>query len=445
MSVINSVLKDLEARTSEFTPIGIASAEEPSVSKKSSAVLYSFLGLALLAAATALGWMYYQDRQTVVLVTPAIAKIVAAPTEVVPVAVVVREVAETPPANQIIGLQIRELEDEISFEFSLRDKVVSYLKERTEDRFVYHLKSIESQIVAPVIRDNRWIRQLSINRSDEGIDINFETAAGILVETDQLRQEDEQIWVIRLRQTTPVPAEVKPEVKVALVAVEAAVPEKSAPPESINEMSTAKPEPEKKEVKVDIKTTNPDGESVSQLQYAVELMRSSRNQDAERLLLRLLQGSEDFSARRHLLALYSRQKRDDDFARLLQESLAKHPQQAIFKTEYARSLFRKAAYGSVIELFADESITDVAQQSLLAASYQRLDQHPDAIRHYRLALARDRQNAKNWIGLGISQEHTAAIEDALNSYRNAMKIGNLNDRLLAFVAKRSRTLEKVLN
>ena len=125
--------------------------------------------------------------------------------------------------------------------------------------------------------------------------------------------------------------------------------------------------------------------------------------------------------------------------------MARYPDAALFKTEYARSLFHNAAYHAVIEFFAQETNIDVAQQSLVAASYQRLDKHRDAIKYYQMALAHDANNARNWIGLAISQENTAALEEALSSYRRAAALGGLNRRLRAFVASRSSTLEQVLN
>ena len=99
----------------------------------------------------------------------------------------------------------------------------------------------------------------------------------------------------------------------------------------------------------------------------------------------------------------------------------------------------------MVDLFDGQSPLDANQQALLAASYQRLDEHDNAIRHYRLALREDAANAKNWIGLGISQEHSARLEAALDSYQRAGKIGRLNERLQAFVDQRSDTLRRVLN
>ena len=139
---------------------------------------------------------------------------------------------------------------------------------------------------------------------------------------------------------------------------------------------------------------------------------------------KLLGGSEDYAARQHLLALYNSQNQSDRFLRLARDSMMQYPQDMLFKNEYARSLFQSAAYRAVIQLFATEKSLDANQQALLAASYQRLEQHQSAIRHYQLALELDASNAKNWIGLGISLEQAAAFEDALNSYQQAAKLGN---------------------
>ena len=61
-------------------------------------------------------------------------------------------------------------------EFVLRDRVNAYLRNRGENRFAYHLREIESQIVAPAISDNPWLEALVIRQSDTGVDIEFDTA-----------------------------------------------------------------------------------------------------------------------------------------------------------------------------------------------------------------------------------------------------------------------------
>jgi len=454
MSVINNVLKNLESRESKFTPIEINSiASNPAPARDLKPLL---LIAGLLFTLVVVAWFYLQDQlfKTASAPLPTVASI--APVVPLPVAQADVEpeidtdiVTDQMIGNQIIGLQIRESEEDMRMEFALREKVVAYLKERTVNSFGYHLRDVESQIVAPLIKDNRWIRELSIVSSETGVDINFETAADILVETRQQLRDGEPIWAISLRKSvTPAGsrnmAEVarggEPDVAVskpatALVEVDSST---ITPETPVVEVPAAP-------VEIDIKSTNPNNASANQLEYAVQLINSGRTAKAESLLQGLLGGVEDYSARQHLLALYGRQKQVGRERRLLRGSIAKYPDAALFKTEYARSLFKTAAYRAVIELFVKDIRFDVNQQALIAASYQRLDEHEDAVRHYRLALAQDANNARNWIGLGISLEHTAALEEALNSYQRADRLGGLNSRLRAFIATRSSALGQLLN
>ncbi len=466
MSVINNVLKSLESRESQFTPIEIPSIESAPAVKRDYKPMF-LVGVILLLVLAA-GWYYLQNPfafagaqqpmpaetdastqpQTADAATPTTGAVLESVPKPSPEAVSTSETAAQPmpvaadgaafAGNQIAGLQIREAETELRLEFLLRERVVAYLKDRAENSFSYHLRDIESRIDAPSIRGNRWIRELTIDASEDGVDVNFATAPNILVETRQGEQDGETVWVINLRQEQPEPAEVAAQVEQPVaappppvVAAEAAVVPAEAEPST--------------PVTLTIKPTNPGSKTTNQLDYAVELMNSRRNDDAETLLRGLLGGTHDYSARKHLLVLYHRMNQPKRLRALLQTSLQKYPQDPLFETEYARSLFAAAAYREVIALFAQRTTLDTDQQALLAASYQRLDQHEAAIRHYQFALQRDAKNARNWVGLGISQEQSAAFIDALASYQQASELGSLNARLQAFVTRRSAQLRQVLN
>ena len=125
--------------------------------------------------------------------------------------------------------------------------------------------------------------------------------------------------------------------------------------------------------------------------------------------------------------------------------MQRHPAHDLFATEFARSLVASRAYREAVELLNARPRLEPAQHAVLAAAYQRLDQHPAAVRHYRLALDAEPGNARNWVGLGISLEQTAALGEALEAYRKASRLGQLDARLQAFVARRSETLLQVLN
>ncbi len=143
--------------------------------------------------------------------------------------------------------------------------------------------------------------------------------------------------------------------------------------------------------------------------------------------------------------MYANTGDDARFFELVNQSQQRYPQQVWFKTEYARSLFHRQQYSEVIGFLLNAELLDASQHALLAAAYQRKEQHQKAVEHYHYALKLDKNQAKNWIGLGISLEHEAELGKALRSYQTALRIGNLNDKLTQFVQQRSKLLKKVVN
>lgn len=427
MSVINNVLKDLESRSSHFTPIDIASVDGSTVEQPSTSRLPLVALLALLMI-SGLGVWYYQFQSfpTQLVKSAPVVKMVAKPTAVEAERI-------KPDLNQIIGLQIRESTSHISLEFAMREKAVSYLKERAENSFVYHIKDIDSEIETPRISGSRWIEKLSIRDSQQGVDVTLQTVAGVLVNTEQYQKQGETIWTIKLEKL-PDP------VVVAKLETVAKEPVAEVAPTKAEVIATVKPP-----VKVDIKSASDTLSEFGQLNKASELMQKGQWQSAETLLMDLINGSQDFAARKQLLAIYGQPGYSGKYADFTRRSSERYPQQALFKSEYARSLFQQQAYREAINLLKSIEQLNSKQQALIAASYQRIDQHEKAIEHYYHSLKLNKQDARNWIGLGISLEHEAKLEKALQSYQTAARLGNLNQRLRQFVEQRSRLLKKVIN
>ncbi len=445
MSVINNVLKDLESRSSQFVPIEIASVEAAVAEKPAQSRYLALLILALLVVAAILWFYQNQQKPAETTYVPEIA--IEVPVAEVPVAPEVVDIVEH---NQIIGLQINESANEMSVEFSLQKKVISYLKERSENRFVYYLKDIRSEIDAPVMRNNQWIEQLSISPRDGGVDITFRTASGVLMETRQQLQGGEQVWAIKLKKSP------QPKVIVQLVEAPTRVANEQSSVETVKAEivdSVNKPETgaeveatsEAKVVKLDIRSSQPKLNPDEQLQKAVNLLRKRRWSQSEALLQGLIDGPNDLVARRHLLSIFEQRQATSRFSVLLGASMKRYPQESVFKTAYARSLFETGAYQDVIEYLQNINNADATQLALIAASYQRLDQHDKAADYYTQSLDKDGRQAKYWIGLGISQEHRAQLKQALRSYRIAAKLGGINARLQAFIEKRSDLLLKAIN
>ena len=447
MSVINNALKDIQARPSQFVPIEIASVESAVDGQaRFSKTPMIMLGLVVLVAALAYGYFQYYQKPVAVVSPPE----VNLGTPTIPVPVVPAMIEPVAWANQIVDLQISESVDEMSLEFSLQSKVISYLKERSESSFVYILKDIRSEIVAPIISNNQWIEQLSINTLEEGVEVRFDTAPGVLVETRQQSVDGGQSWVIKLKKPSPpvVVAKVV-EVPVKTIVEPQPVERSTVEPTSNDVIANNKISTEEineaKVVKLDIKSSTPELTDKEKLQKAIELQKSRRWQQAEATLKALIGGSEDLSARQNLLDLYEYRKQTVKFSALMQESLDRYPKQSKFQTAFARSLYQSGGYQEVIKFLQDRGNSDTTQLALIATSYQRLDQHTKAIEYYRLALDKEQRQAKIWIGMGISQEHTDQLKDALRSYRIAARVGNINARLQDFIDKRISQLVKVIN
>lgn len=433
MSVINNVLKDLELRSSQFTPIDIAAVNSTKpVNEKSSISLgVLFISGILLAAA---GYWYYLDQIGIIedAAMPTLEK--SAPT-------IIAKPEPLRVPNQIIGLQIKESASDLSLEFSLRENTVSYMKERSETRFVYHLKNIENEIAAPVIKDNLWIKRLSINPVGDGVDVAFQTTAGVLVNTEQLQKQDETIWVIQLGKS-PAPAIAE---KTKIIEVSEATQSKATAETLVAPVKTEVVEAAGKPVKVEIKSSVKKVSDREQLLRARELVKIREWQSAEALLLGLIDGPQDLAARKQLLGIYAQPEYAGQYASLARQSSELYPDNSLLKSEYARSLFQDQSYRSVISILQTQNGTDAKQLALIAASYQRLDEHKQAIEYYRQSLKLDRPRARNWIGLGISLEHNEQPRLALQSYQTAAKLGNINQRLEQFIEQRSRHLAKVVN
>ena len=462
MSIINNVLRDLELRSSQFTPIGVTSAGA-TVASKPRQFMPALLALLLLSVIVPGFWLYQQSQlrsdpavenlsnASTVEVLPELENVV--PDEILPLAYI-KESVNQPSVNQLIGMQFRESNDAISLEFSLREKVVSYLKERSDQGFVFHLKNIDSEIFAPVITDNRWIEQLTITPQAGGLDISISTLAGVLVETQQQQIEGELVWAITLRKL-PGPIE-----------IEAAKIDQNDQPlntnneaqeatDQLNNQAVAKLENSgkakletaagNKVVKLEIKSRNTGGDEVQQLQKARRFIQQRQFKKAESDLLGLIGSTQDLAARESLLVVYKYSKQTERLNELATASMKRYPQHAAFITEYAQSIFKQSAYQRVIDFLQSQSDKNAVQLALIGASYQRLDQHQAAANYYRQSLKVDVSQSRNWIALGLSEEHNANLQQALTAYRTAKKQGNLNSRLIEFVDQRSRILEKVIN
>jgi tetratricopeptide (TPR) repeat protein len=198
-------------------------------------------------------------------------------------------------------------------------------------------------------------------------------------------------------------------------------------------------------VKLEIKSRNTDSDTLRQLKKAQVLIKQEKFNSAEPLLLGLLGSTQDLAAREFLVIVYKRSKNPARLNKLVTTSMKRYPQNLLFKTRHAQSLFQLKAYQRVIDFLLNRTDLNAMQLALIGASYQRLDQHQPAADFYRQSLRIEANHSRNWIALGLSEEHNANPLQAFSAYRSASKQGGLNSKLTEFVEQRISILEKVIN
>ena len=147
--------------------------------------------------------------------------------------------------------------------------------------------------------------------------------------------------------------------------------------------------------------------------------------------------------RLHLLNLWQQQLKLTDYRQLLMQSVAIYPADEDFAMMDAAILFSGEQFLPLIQRY--QGFEQSAKlQALVAAAYQRLQQHDKASEFFMRSLALDSQQPKNWISLAISQEQLSQSAEALNSYQMARRSGPVNQRLDEFIRQRIDTLGKVV-
>ncbi len=80
--------------------------------------------------------------------------------------------------------------------------------------------------------------------------------------------------------------------------------------------------------------------------------------------------------------------------------------------------------------------------SLLAALYQRAGQHADAVKAYRDTVTLRAQDARAWLGLGISLDALQDTGAAAEAYSRALALGSLDAKLAQYAQQRLAATKK---
>ncbi len=453
MSVINNVLKDLENKPSAFKPLNLNAVNHEHKHKLPVRAIWLLVPLLIAALAA----VYYIQRfspveasivatadvhpspQNIIISTQAEPPVTSlAPSILTPI----EESAAARSSNQLVGLHINETPTFVELSFQLTESAQSSLKQRTQNRYVFMIRNSVSEISAPLI-ENPWLKDIQLTQNQQNVEIQFYTADDVLVETLHEQQQQDHYWKIRLKKSISaeksevISSSSEPVQQVKQPTVATSNP--AADNTTTQLVKTDQATQSSNVVKLEIKPAKIELTDSERLKRAINQFEAGEWSAAE-IGLKSLQNSElDRESRINLLSLYQYRQKPQQFRQLLTESLAQYPQDMDFILIDANQLINSKQYSTLVQRYKDNS-QDKQLLSLVAASYQRLQQHNMAIDYYTKALELDPRQPKNWISLAISQEQQAEYTQALQSYQMAMRSGSLNNRLTGFVQQRIQQL-----
>lgn len=151
-------------------------------------------------------------------------------------------------------------------------------------------------------------------------------------------------------------------------------------------------------------------------------------------------------AREMLAGIHIKSGRFIDAAELLSEGVKVVPEYPLFAQLYARVLLEQKKPQLAIKILENGSArlnVEPDYYALLAATYQRVNNHQKAVEIYlRLVKVRSDEGVW-WLGLGISLEKSGNKKEALEAYQRAQKTGRLKSGLVKFTNNRVSALQEI--
>ena len=236
-------------------------------------------------------------------------------------------------------------------------------------------------------------------------------------------------------------ASLNPEARAARMAVRPAQPRPEAPAPRARAIAAA-PAPGGIDKRVDI---TPRERAESEFRRAMTQVNQGRMAEGMDGLRATLVADPAYElARQTLVALLLETKRTDEAAGLLQAGLAINPANTGYTMLLARIHVERGDSPRALALLQKSEAaaqTNAEYRAFVAALYQRLGRHLEAVEQYLGALRLTPGVGAWWVGLGISQEALARQQDATESFQRAKGTGNLNAALLAYVERRLQQLQ----
>lgn len=172
------------------------------------------------------------------------------------------------------------------------------------------------------------------------------------------------------------------------------------------------------------------------------MMREGRNDQAEPLLLRLLQSKPgNTAARQALLGILLPARRHTEAMSVLSDGLLLSPENINWAMNLARlhaDANNYAAAWKVLDYSAPNARQNPDYLAFCGTVLQRLNRNSEAITHYLSALQIKPNEGRWWVGYAIALEAEGKVAEAKEALRRALAVGDLPPEISRFAEQKLR-------
>lgn len=455
MSLINQMLKDLEARQQG----GASGQSMPVLQVKAPGWrrLPLLIGSCLVVLLLAGGWGWFLAPKTTELSAPGISEQVD-PVGQLPTGARNNTAAPVSNAVSLNAIRLREIGSFIHFEADF-DRPPIYHFTLAKDRRSFHLDlvAVRQAVQLPPVVQRRWLAGLQARQKDTGLAVSL-----VLRPTVTIRDFSATMQVagtgyrllLDLYPETPAEASKQRQDQSAAAGtskdgrgIDTEV-DRATEGLKANKGGGQKDFPPEPAGALLHEIASLSAKDLAEQAYRKGQMAlaAGRNQEGVVALRQALeQHPEHLAARQALVSELLRQRQQAEAGQVMAEGLRLDPKQLTVRLRYAELLMTQDKLVDARDLLLQgppqTPLAAPQLHALLGAIYQRLGQYQAAAQEYQALLTVQPNNGLWLMGLGIAREHAGAPDEATVAYRAALAGRGLSPALINYVRRRLTALQ----
>lgn len=172
--------------------------------------------------------------------------------------------------------------------------------------------------------------------------------------------------------------------------------------------------------------------------------RGSKQQAKATLKEAIAYSSSNINAYSLLAVIYLEDGRADLASEVIENGLLKHEDDQALLRLYLQSLVQETRYKEAVTVMEKRlRLTAPEDLGYLAGLYQKQNDHLSAVKFYARALQLKPSTSLWWMGQGISLEVMEKYEEALQSYQQSISTGQLSGKLAQYAISRMNTIKQL--